>query len=195
MQKLVLTKRFPAYLVAFQITPKTVHFMWTGPMLNTRYVKASKQFREKNQYVHCASVRKKNTFSPNLNTGNNRILCHFLQASLQLLCQCLEVCVYVHECLCTWSCPVLCMCMRCTCVLGSVDACMPAFACRPLCVCLCVCRNERLSWADGCQRQKQAQHPPPPFPHGTGLPGMNGGHGSRFRSSRRVLDGRGCLLQ
>lgn len=28
-------------------------------------------------------------------------------------------------------------------------------------VCLCMCRNERLSWADGCQRQKQPQPPPP----------------------------------
>lgn len=28
-------------------------------------------------------------------------------------------------------------------------------------VCLCVCRNERLSWADGCQRQKQPRPPPP----------------------------------
>lgn len=53
---------------------------------------------------------------------------------------------------------------------------------------VCMCRNGCLS-----QRQKQPRRPPtPPLPHGTGLSGMNVGHGSRFRSSRRVLDGCGC---
>lgn len=52
MQKFVLTKGFPAYLVASQIASKTYNrtlkqciSMWTGPVLNIQYAKASKQFR------------------------------------------------------------------------------------------------------------------------------------------------------
>lgn len=45
--------------------------------------------------------KKKNTFPPNLNTGNNRISCHFLQASLQLQCASVGQRVYVCVCMCT----------------------------------------------------------------------------------------------
>lgn len=139
---------------------------------------------------------KKNRFSPNLNTGNNRILCHFLQASLQLVCQCLEERACAHA----WELVHVKLSPFCTCVWDkcvSVDMCVPAFARRTLRACVSVCVQEwTLELSRRVPKTKTATvaHPPP-FPHGTGLPGMNGGHGNRFRSSRRVLDGRGCLLQ
>ncbi len=79
-----------------------------------------------------------------LNTGNNRISCHFLQASLQPACQCLEVCAcacararyLVHTKL------SLFVCVYETHAFRSVDMCMPLFACRPVCVCVCVSVQE-----------------------------------------------------
>lgn len=100
-KKFVLTKGFPAYL-SFQIACKTYNralkqyiSMWTEPVLNIQYEKASKQFRGKKKInmLIAAKKEKKSTFSPNLNTGNNRISCHFLQAPLQLAWQRFEVCV------------------------------------------------------------------------------------------------------
>lgn len=59
MQELVLTK----HIVVFQISPKTHKkqfiSMWTGPLLDIQYANVSKQFRGKNQYVHCREEKKK----------------------------------------------------------------------------------------------------------------------------------------
>ncbi len=169
--------------------------MQTGPMLNIQYAQAPKQFRGKKSICSLCISGKKTTFSTNLNTGNNRISCHFLQASLQLVCQCLEVCVWAWELVHMKLSPFVCVYKIHTCVVGECEY-MPAFACRPPCVSVCV-QEWTLELSRRVPKTKTATVPPsiPPFPHGTGLPGMNGGHGSRFRSSRRVLDGRGCLLQ
>ena len=32
--------------------------MWTGPVLDIQYANVSKQFRGKNQYVHCGEEKK-----------------------------------------------------------------------------------------------------------------------------------------
>lgn len=70
MQKLVLTKRFPASLTAFPITPKTHKNRAFQCGLDQCSIynmqKLPSNLEEKNQYVHCASVGEKKTHSPQI---------------------------------------------------------------------------------------------------------------------------------
>jgi len=157
MQKLVQTNRFPSYPP--QIIPKTYKtgafqcwLDWSS-IYNMQKLSGNLEGKSINMFI--VHLQKKNTISPNLNTGSSRMLCHFLQflmfrigykrtrgsGHLKFTPFGNEIHVRVGE-------------------HGSAS--MPAFICRPLCVYLCAGMNGRGKHASA-KNKKQWQTPPLTF--------------------------------